>query len=164
MKKLIIVRHAKSSWDNPFLDDHKRPLSERGLRDAPRMAQRLKKKGIIPEYMLVSDAVRTKETARIFAQNLGVSDELIHYKRELYHASQYELIRSIRHVSDDVENLYLVGHNPGMNDLLSYFGFRLNNLPTCGVVIFKIGSKSWTSISPAEIEFLAYDFPKNEML
>ena len=71
MKNLILIRHAKSSWDNPWQDDHDRPLAERGLRDAPRMAKRLKQKGIFPDIMLSSTALRAIETAKITAQELS---------------------------------------------------------------------------------------------
>ncbi|MCH7400677.1 SixA phosphatase family protein [Belliella kenyensis] len=161
MKKLILVRHAKSSWDNPFLDDHSRPLSARGYRDAPKMAQRLKRKAIIPDYMLVSDSIRTVSTARIFAQNLRVTESQIHYKTELYHASHFGILDVIKLVPNHVEKLCLVGHNPGFNDLLNFFGFELNNLPTCGVVIFEAELNSWNSISPKKVKFFDYDFPKN---
>src|SRR5690606_40347089 len=115
MKKLLLIRHAKSDWEDPFLNDHERPLSLRGLRDAPLMAQRLKKKNIFPDYILSSDAKRAKTTAVITAENLHFPKSQIQFVSELYHATPSALLAEIRNVPTTVETLFLFGHNPGLN-------------------------------------------------
>lgn len=87
MKKIILIRHGKSAWDQPWLADHDRPLAERGLNDVPKMAKRLKKKGIIPDVILSSSALRAVDTAKITAEILGFPEEDIVFEENLYHAS-----------------------------------------------------------------------------
>src|SRR5690554_5567331 len=117
MKKLLIYRHAKSAWDDPFLSDHERPLAERGLRDAPQMAQRLKRKSIIPDGMLSSDAERAKVTALITADALNFPKEKIMFTERLYHASARTMLSQIQQTQDDIGTLFVFGHNPGLTDL-----------------------------------------------
>lgn len=163
MKKLVIYRHAKSSWAEPFLDDHRRPLAERGLRDAPRMAQRLKKKNIQPDYMLSSDAERAKTTALITAENLEYSPNKINFTSELYHASSSHILKTIRHIPNSKNIAFVFGHNPGLNDLVERLGGEIDNLPTCGQFGFIFETDSWEEISPSNARVWFFDFPKNQI-
>lgn len=163
MRKIIFLRHAKSAWDNQFLSDYDRPLSERGLRDAPRMAKRLEEKEIIPDQILSSTAKRAKQTAEITAKTLGLSQSLIHFNPNLYHASAQETLNQIKIISDQtIETLIVVGHNPGFNDLIDFLGASIDNLPTAGQFGFKLAIEKWSEISPEKAQVWFFDYPKKE--
>lgn len=163
MKKLILVRHGKSSWEYPGLKDHDRPLSPRGLRDVPIMAQRfLARKIGLPDSLVTSSAIRALQTAKITALELGFNEGLIHTKDRLYHASSDTLIRSIQNFSDDKESVFLFGHNPGFNDLIYDLGESIDNLPTSGYFGFKANISSWKNFNEKTAVFWFFDYPKNK--
>jgi phosphohistidine phosphatase len=162
MKKIILVRHAKSSWDNPFLSDHDRPLADRGIVDAPKMANRLKKRGIVPDLMLSSTALRAAETARITAKILGYPSAQIQWEKGLFHASPNQILKIIRMQKDTANTILVFGHNPGFNDLISYLGGDLDNLPTCGQFGFKLRRDHWGDLKPETAEVWFLDFPKKK--
>ena len=161
MRNLLIYRHAKSLWDNPFLSDHARPLAERGLRDAPQMAQRLKRKKIFPDLILSSDAERAKATALITAENLHFPRERIEFTPKLYHASASTILSLIQQTQDDINTLFVFGHNPGLNDLVELLGGIIDNLPTCGQFGFNFETGHWTNISQHNAKGWFFDYPKN---
>jgi len=113
VKTLYLLRHAKSSWEDRSLPDHERPLSPRGCRAAPAMAEHMRDEGLIPDLALVSTATRTRETWELLAPVLGKEVEVEHIRR-LYHADPRTLMDEVRGVADEVERLLLVGHNPGI--------------------------------------------------
>jgi len=162
MRKLLLYRHAKSDWDDPYLDDHMRPLALRGLRDAPYMAQRLKKKSIFPDAIISSDAERAKATALITAENLHFPKEQIDWKSALYHASAVAILREIRQTDDRSNLLFVFGHNPGLTDLVNLLGEDLDNLPTCGQFGFIFKTNNWNGITAQNAALWFYDFPKNK--
>lgn len=163
LKKIILFRHAKSSWDDPRLNDHDRPLAQRGIDDAPKMAKRLKKKGIFPDLMLSSTALRAAETARITANILGHPLQEIVYEKGLFHASTHQIIKILRAQKDSINTIFVFGHNPGFNDLIAYLGGDLDNLPTSGQFGFMLKSENWTALSPESTEVWFNDFPKNKI-
>lgn len=160
MKKIILIRHGKSAWDQPFLSDHERPLAERGLRDLPKMAKRLKKREIFPDLILSSSAVRAIETAKITAEALEIEEEKIVVIDKLYHAPAHTILKYIKMQHDSVDTLFVVGHNPGFNELIEFLGGRLDNLPTSGQFGFKIQSEHWADTDPKTAEFWFVDYPK----
>lgn len=162
MKKLVIIRHAKSSWEEQFLNDHDRPLAERGIKDAPKMAKKLKKEKIFPDAIISSDAERAKATALVTAEQLDFSTKKIDFKNSLYHSSAIQLLTEIKKTDDDVKTLFLVGHNPGLNDLIWKLGGEIDNLPTSGQFGFKFDVKSWDEISIKNAKFWFFDFPKKD--
>ncbi len=117
MKRLYLIRHAKSSWDDPSLDDFDRPLSKRGKHDAPLMGKLLKQKNIIPDLILSSPAKRAKKTAKKIAKELGKAN--IVYLDELYDASSQDLLADIKKISDTYTTVFLIAHNPRLN-MLAY--------------------------------------------
>jgi phosphohistidine phosphatase len=162
MKKLVIIRHAKSSWDDPFLNDHERPLADRGLRDAPKMAKRLKKEKIYPDAIISSDAERAKMTTLMTAESLDVPTKKIDFKKDLYHGSLNQIMSEIKKTGDNVKTLFLVGHNPGLNDLIWKLGGEIDNLPTAGQFGLKFDIKSWDEISAKNAKFWFFDYPKKD--
>lgn len=162
MKKFILIRHGKSAWDQPFLDDHDRPLAERGQRDVPKMAQRLKKKGILPDLIISSSALRALDTAKITAKELGYPKKEIKQDPHLYHASPHAMLKILRMQHDSVETLLLFGHNPGLNDLITYLGGDIDNLPTSGQFGFYLDADSWEELRPERVRFWLMDYPKKK--
>lgn len=160
MKKLLIIRHAKSSWDDPYLEDHKRPLSSRGLRDMPKMAQRLKAKSIFPEVIYASDAVRAKSTALLLIQHLAQPNMHVDFSHDLFHASSGRILEKIHACPDSYASLAIVGHNPGLNELIWSLGHNIDNLPTSGIFGFSCNTDSWKNISDKTAEFWFFDYPK----
>jgi phosphohistidine phosphatase len=160
MKKLVLIRHSKSSWDDPFLTDHARPLSERGIQNAPEMGRRLKEKAIKPDLIICSDAVRTQETAILIATAIGYPFSKIHFSSQLYHASAAEILKSIRQVASDVEVLFVIGHNPGFNDLMWKMHGTLDNLPTTGIFAVQSAVDSWKHFEPKNTVRWFEDYPK----
>jgi phosphohistidine phosphatase len=162
MKKFILVRHGKSAWDRPFLADHDRPLADRGLRDAPKMAKRLKKRGVDPDLILSSSALRALHTAQITAEELEIPIKKIVVEENLFHASPNVILKYMRMQQDTIQTLLIFGHNPGLNDLIDYLGGDIENLPTSGQFGFKLKSEHWGELSPENVEFWFADYPKKK--
>lgn len=160
MKKIILVRHAKSAWDNPWLADHDRPLAARGIADAPKMAKRLKKREITPDLILSSTALRAAETARITAKIINYPLKDIVWEKGLFHATPHQILKIIRMQSDSANTILVFGHNPGFNDLIIYLGGDLANLPTSGQFGFKLNSAHWADLKPETVQVWFFDFPK----
>ena len=113
MKTLLIVRHAKSSWDSADISDIDRPLNERGKRDAPVMAQRLIKAGLHPQRFVSSPAKRARHTAELFAREFDVKEKEIVILSELYHAQPASFQQVIAGLNDGDQTVVLFSHNPG---------------------------------------------------
>ena len=160
MKKIILIRHANSDWDNPSLPDYDRPLAARGLEDTPKMAASLKNRGIQVDLICSSTAQRAMQTANITAAVLGYPEAEIHWERSLYHASASHLLQFIQSQSNQVQSLLLVGHNPGLTELIVRLGVNLDNLPTAGQFAFTVLSDDWKNLSAANCKFEWWDSPK----
>lgn len=161
MKTLVIVRHAKSSWDNPGLSDHQRPLSNRGLRDAPRMGARLAEMGPPIDRVISSSAARALSTAELVTQEIGLPWDEIRIEDALYHATEEDMIDLISEQEDYLDGLMLFGHNPGMTYLVNDLSdLDLDNLPTCGVVVLQFEVDSWSKIGDQIASSAEFDFPK----
>ena len=160
MKTLYLVRHAKSSWKFPDLADFDRPLNRRGQRDAPMMGQRLHQRGVLPDLIISSPARRTQQTARALAEETGYRSA-IRYEDALYHASPEELLAVIHTARGEVSLLMLVGHNPGLTELLTQLTLRsIDNVVTAGVVTVQFTVDRWTEVTFGSGKFGQYDYPK----
>lgn len=160
MKTLIIVRHAKSSWGNSGLDDFDRPLNERGKKDAPEMAKRLKKTGILPDLWLSSPAKRAISTARKFAKEFNTDPKQIEKVKKLYHAYEFQIQEIVQAIPKKTNVAILFGHNPGLTFFVNEISnLRTDNIPTCGVVILEISS--WDKIGKEDAKLVHFDYPKN---
>ena len=163
MKTLVIVRHGKSSWDNAGLSDHQRPLSKRGLKDAPVMGTRLAEYGPPVDRVISSSATRALTTAELVTHEMGLPWDEIQIEDALYHATEEEMIDLINEQDDYLDGLMLFGHNPGMTYLVNYLSdLDLDNLPTCGVVVLQFDVESWAEIGEAVAVSADYDFPKSD--
>jgi phosphohistidine phosphatase len=166
MKTLYIVRHAKSSWAESGLSDFDRPLNERGKRDAPRMGKRLKEKNIHPNLMLTSPAKRAWSTCKRLAATLGYAEEKIKTDSTLYHADEEDILAVIRNVNDKHNSLMVFGHNPGLTDFVNSMSHNstidIDNIPTCGIVVFNLDITSWKDVAFGKGEFVFFDYPKRK--
>ncbi|MFW1678183.1 SixA phosphatase family protein [Pontibacter sp. JAM-7] len=161
MKKLTLVRHAKSSWRHEGLRDFERPLNRRGRGDAPLMGQRLAELGTKPDLILTSHATRALTTARIFALQLGYPIEQLRLHECIYDASDQALLDLIRTTPEDIEHLCLIGHNPGLTGLARLLGVQsLSNIPTCGMVVFNIKAATWAELDSLGANLDCMDMPK----
>jgi phosphohistidine phosphatase len=165
MKTLFVVRHAKSSWEDISMADFDRPLNDRGQKDAPRMAKRLKGKNIRPDLILTSPANRALTTCKRMAEILGYAADKIKIDRHLYHASEDEILSVISSIKDTHDSVMIFGHNPGLTEfvnILLHESHYVEHIPTCGVVAIVLDINSWTAAKSAEGKFLFFDFPKSK--
>ena len=163
-RTLLLLRHAKSSWVDPTLADHDRPLASRGRRDAKRIAKHLAGLEFEPELVLCSSAVRTRETLELVRPALGSSKVL--FEDGLYGASSDELLARIRVVPDVVGSVMLIGHNPGLEQLallLASSGDELRLLetkfPTAALATLAVET-TWSRLAPGDAILTAYIVPK----
>jgi phosphohistidine phosphatase len=163
MKTLLIVRHAKSSWKEPGLIDHQRPLNKRGKKAAPEMGKRLRKRGIRPDIIISSDAKRAIDTAVSMAERLGLSPKLIRQNPAFYHSTPDRILDVVHQFEDKWEQVMLVGHNPGFTELANrFYPHTIANMPTAGVVELRFKTGSWQRIGRDNLDFSSFDFPKNK--
>jgi phosphohistidine phosphatase len=146
MKTLLLMRHAKSSWDQPELADRERPLNKRGLKDAPNLGRVLKKKDIIPDRVLTSTAVRAAQTADLVA-------EKVHFKGEVTYLDSYYLAEPdaylvpVRELPEEVKTVLIVGHNPGIEGLLQILSRKVESMPTAALARISLPIDSWKDLT-----------------
>jgi phosphohistidine phosphatase len=165
MRTLYLLRHAKSSWADPTLPDRERPLAPRGCRDAKRVAKWLVRLGIEPELVLCSSAERTRETLELLRPALGAA--AVRLEAELYAASSDQLLERIRRVPKEVATVMLIGHNPGLQELvlvLTSAGADLDRLrakfPTAALATLTLAETTWTQLTAGDAVLAAYVIPK----
>lgn len=160
---LYVIRHAKSSWKNPLMDDFDRPLNERGEHDAPRMGKRLKEKDITPDLLLSSPANRALTTCQKIADALNYPHDKIKTEARLYHASEESILEILKSCNDKHNAVMFVGHNPGLTDFVNRLtGVFIDNVPTCGVVACSLPIKSWKDLTWEQAKIDFFYFPKME--
>jgi phosphohistidine phosphatase len=162
MKTLLIIRHAKSSWDSVDMSDFDRPLNDRGKRDAPVMAQRLIKANVAIDRFVSSPAKRARQTATIFIEAFGKKAKDIHFIPGLYHAS-LEVFKTVVAGLDDRDNsVALFSHNPGITAFANILSsVRLDNMPTCGVFAVTSPAATWSEFLSDSSQFWFFDYPKS---
>lgn len=162
MKTLLLIRHAKSSWDNLHTPDVERPLNDRGKKDAPVMAKRLLNAGIRPDRLVSSPARRARHTAELFAREFDIDEKEIDIRAELYHAQPSSFQQVIAGLNDEDETVAVFSHNPGITAFANTMSrTRLDNMPTCSVFAVKSASSTWSEFFAANAEFLFFDYPKS---
>jgi len=161
VKTLTILRHAKSSWDEPGLADFDRPLNGRGKRDAPVMGQRMKAAGIRPSLIVSSPAARAWSTAKIVAREMAYPVEFLQRERDLYHAGTERLFDVIGRQDEGFNSIVIVAHNPGLTDLANKLIPGLtSNLPTAGFVSVLIDTDTWELRARKSADLIEYNYPK----
>ncbi|BCR06821.1 phosphoglycerate mutase [Desulfuromonas versatilis] len=162
MKRLTLIRHGKSSWKDPDLDDIERPLNKRGKQDAPLMGERLARRGHLPDIILSSPAKRARKTAEAIAEKLGIPSSKQILERAIYAAEPSELLALVRRLEEDWQHVFLVGHNPGFTELGNLLAdCGLDNLPTCGVLCLDFDVPTWKEVAPHGGTLVFLDYPKN---
>lgn len=165
MKRLLLIRHAKSDWNDLSLSDFDRPLNDRGKNDAPVMANRLRDKKIDIDAIVSSPAKRAKKTASVFAKELKMSKDDIIYKESLYGAGADEFFNVIAEMSNKLDTVAIVSHNPGLTDFANQLSTtRIDNIPTSAIFAIKIDCKKWSEFRDSKKEFWFFDSPKGEKL
>lgn len=146
MKKILLMRHAKSSWKDSDLPDHERPLKKRGKRDAEKMGKMLKSKKIIPDIILSSSAERAKQTAQIVAEAAKCKCEIA-ILDSLYMAEPSEIIKTIETIGDEYKTVLVVGHNPGMEAFLQILNGKIESLPTSSIAYLAAKIEKWNELA-----------------
>lgn len=163
MKTLYLMRHAKSSWKDPDLVDHQRPLNKRGKKNAPEMGRRLKKQGSIPDVIVSSDARRALDTAAAVAAILDLPADAVHPHEALYHASPGRILDIIQQFTDQWKQVMVIGHNPAFTELANRFVARpIANIPTAGIVELRFDVRAWRRIGSENLKSSRFDYPKNK--
>jgi phosphohistidine phosphatase len=160
MKTLILVRHAKSSWDDATLADKDRPLNDRGKRDAPKMAKRLAKRDVKVHLILSSPAKRAIKTARVFSDELDYKRKDIVIDERLYPGTVNDLFELIHKLHKKMKRVALVGHDPALSKLAQALSSDITHMPTCAVAEFRFDAESWPDVGKATLATVAFDFPK----
>ena len=145
MKTLLILRHAKSDWGNVSLPDHDRPLSKRGKVDAPRMGELIREQGLMPDLILSSTAKRAHRTAELAAEACGYEGEIL-LSRDVYHAGPEGYIEAINVVADNEEILMIVGHNPGLEELVDVLTDESVTMTTANLAQIQLPIQSWRDL------------------
>jgi phosphohistidine phosphatase len=162
MKRVIVVRHAKSSWDDASIPDFERPLNERGKHDAPLMAQRLVEKEVKIDAFISSPAKRAKKTASLFAKEFGQDKDDLILVDTLYHAGPEEFYKAIEQAPEKAKTIAIFSHNPGITEFVnSLTETRVDDMPTCAVYAVKAPVETWNDFRRAKREFWFFDFPKS---
>jgi phosphohistidine phosphatase len=161
MKKLFLIRHAKSSWNYEKLTDFERPLNKRGRRDAQFMPKILTQKGINPDLVITSPANRAITTAKYFCNSLGYFFDNICVEPKLYGAGNDAILDVIQNIDNSFNNVMLFAHNPGLTDLTnSLVKKRIDNVPTCGIVCLNLRIDSWNELGKDNGELIFFEYPK----
>ncbi len=162
MKKLIIMRHAKSDNSDFSLKDIERPLNKRGEKDAPKMGKKLQSMNILPDLIISSPAKRAKQTAKLFAKEINYDKKIIIHD-DLYFGDENDIINVISEVENDIQTLMIVSHNPTMESLTTvlseendYYQFK-----TATVCVLSTYAKKWNNIKIQSFEIQHHLFPKN---
>jgi phosphohistidine phosphatase len=162
IRRLLICRHAKSSWQDGDVSDFARTLNKRGERDAPEMGRRLVQRGIQPDLILTSPATRAQSTAMHYAAQLGCAPDVLQLNPAQYAASPSALLAVVQGLPPQMRTVLLVGHNPESTVLANALGgLAIDNIPTCGVVALEFVLDSWRDLKTGKGALLFFDFPKN---
>lgn len=146
---LLILRHAKSSWKDSGLADHDRPLNKRGLRDAPRMGWLLREEDLLPDLILSSTALRARKTAEMVAEKSGYEGEL-EYRGDFYGAEPEIYLGALSSLTDEYSRVMVVGHNPGLEELLELLTGEFERIPTGALAQVVLPIHAWRELSDIE--------------
>ena len=162
-KKLMIMRHAKSSWDDTSLKDFDRPLNDRGNRDAPRMGRYLKELDLIPDFVVSSPALRAHQTITHVAKVTGLDQRSIQWNADLYFQGADAYITSVKSAPDDASIVLIAGHNPTVEQVVSVLstGSSVRSMTTANIVCFDVSSGSWSDLATDNCKFKWHVGPKD---
>ena len=145
MKTLLLLRHAKSSWGDSSAPDFERPLAPRGIADAPRVGHALQQRGLLPDLILSSPALRATQTIEAVVKAAGLP-LLPQFDQNIYGASSAELLEIVRRIPDTISCAMLVGHNPGFADVVSRLTEASHDMPTAALACVQFQIERWTDV------------------
>jgi phosphohistidine phosphatase len=161
MKILLLIRHAKSSWDDVGLADFDRPLNDRGKKEAPMMARRLLDKKVKIDAFISSPAKRARKTAMAFMKEFKEKKGKLILVKELYEASDESFSNAVKNVKNKFDRIAIFSHNPGITEFAnSLTNVKIEDMPTCSVFAIKADVKKWNDFKEAKKEFWFFDYPK----
>jgi phosphohistidine phosphatase len=160
LKRLTLVRHAKSSWSDPTLADHQRPLNHRGRHAARLMGKRLARRDSRPDLIVCSHARRALRTARILARRLDYPRRKILVTPQLYECAVQDLLKIVHGLQEKYPHVMLVGHNPQFMGLAQRLGSQITRMPTCCVVSLTFDTGRWASVGCKLLVRVESDYPK----
>lgn len=162
MIRLVVIRHAKSSWKDRQLRDRDRPLNKRGKSDLLAIGAVIAQTLPGPDIVLASPAKRTRQTVKGIQSQADFASAVVRYVERIYDAGYRDLLDLLSELRDGEKTVYLVGHNPAVTDLVNFVGdVELSNLPTCGVACILFSRESWKILQQGEGKLCWYDIPKN---
>jgi phosphohistidine phosphatase len=163
MKTLLLIRHAKSSWDDHSIQDFDRPLNDRGKRDAPLMAEKLHSSGIPIDVIVASPAKRADKTAQAFAKKYGIGKDHLCHRIELYLAQVEQFYQVISAIDDRFNHAAIFSHNSGITEFANHLHVAvIDEIPTCGIFAITTQAESWMEFRNAPNKFWFFDYPKNQ--
>jgi len=145
MKTLLILRHAKSSWKDESLTDHDRPLNKRGKEDAPRVGRLVQNENLVPDIILCSTAKRARITVELVIEACGYEGEVI-FSRDLYGAGPEAYIEELTSLPDEINCAMVVGHNPGLEELIEELSGEYQPFPTAALAKLNLPMQSWSEL------------------
>ncbi|CAN5886492.1 histidine phosphatase family protein [soil metagenome] len=173
MRNIVLLRHAKSAWNDARLDDHERPLNGRGERSAKAMADHFARQGPLPDLILCSTALRTRQTLAALLKQLPTPAPPISLEHELYLASEARLLDRLRAVADTVSTVLLIGHNDGIGNLAaalagsgpteSLASLR-EQYPTGTLSTLRVPDGPWRDLAVGSGELVAFVRPRDLMV
>jgi phosphohistidine phosphatase len=163
MKRLTLVRHAKSDWSLPDQQDWDRALNRRGQQDAPEMARRLRALKLKPDLILTSPAVRAITTASIMARELKVPAHLMRQDERLYLAGPVQIVEVLKELAGNASHVMLFGHNPGITECANRLsaGEQIDNMPTCATFSARFAIDEWRRLEWGSGLDAEFDYPRN---
>jgi len=147
MKTLYLLRHAKSSWDDPSLKDFDRPLNKRGQKAAPKIARLIRKRKLQPELVVSSPAVRASQTTELVREAAGMTAP-VRFEAEIYEATPHRLLKLIQGIDDQMNSAMLVGHNPGFEELVAALTGESKRMPTAALACIELDVQRWSEVAP----------------
>ena len=144
-RRLILMRHAKSSWKSDAVDDHGRPLNKRGRRDAPAVAAAIQDAGWTPEIVYSSDSARTRETIELMSDAFAPTPTVT-YLHSLYHAGVHEIREAAVETSAEVQTVMMLGHNPGWQHAVGWFSGEFTEMTTANAALLQATGESWREV------------------
>lgn len=166
-RELLLLRHAKSDWDNDFLTDFERPLAKRGKHDAPRVGAWLYREGLVPDAVVSSPAERARQTALKVCRSLDFGKKRIRWDAEIYEASADDLLAVLARVPADAATALLIGHNPGLEELLKHLvGGEIEVpangklMPTAAVARLEM-PEDWSALGPGSARLISVTSPRS---
>jgi len=159
VKTLLLLRHAKSSWDHPSMRDFDRPLADRGKRDAPRIGRALKERGPAPDLIISSPAARARETVEAVIKSASLTASL-QFDESIYDASLAELMRLVRGLPDQTSCVLMVGHNPGFEGLVNRLTGASERMPTAALASIEFQVDHWQDVEDGQGKLLSVLIPR----